>query len=166
MRFFFAFIIIINVILFGLGNVVQAKTINHPIENTSANNTNNAGVDKLINYFFAAARTGDNEIINRFLDAGFPIDQVNSQSYTPLMVAAYSGQYETTQLLLQCGANACIQDKRGNTAIMGALIKAEVSIARLLYSQKCDETLTNKSGLTVQEFAQYWGQAEALNVAQ
>lgn len=163
MRLFFTFLIIINVILFGLGSIVQAKPINHPIESTSANNTD---INELINYFFAAARTGDNEIINRFLKAGFPINQVNSQSYTPLMVAAYSGQYDTTQLLLQRGANACIQDKRGNTAIMGALIKAEVSIARLLYSQKCDETLTNKSGLTVQEFAQYWGQAEALNVAQ
>ncbi|WP_298772463.1 ankyrin repeat domain-containing protein [uncultured Shewanella sp.] len=166
MRYFFTSLIIINVILFGLGNIVQAKPVNIPVQNTAASNTNDADINQLINYFFAAARTGDNTVINRFLEAGFPINQVNNQSYTSLMVAAYNGQYKTTQLLLQHGANACIQDKRGNTAIMGALIKAEVSIARLLYAQKCDETLTNKSGLTVEEFAQYWGQSEALNVTQ
>ncbi|WP_299490553.1 ankyrin repeat domain-containing protein [uncultured Shewanella sp.] len=163
MRRFFFILIIINVILFGLSNTVQAKPTNSPVDNTI---DNSADINELINYFFAAARTGNNEVINRFLEAGFPINQVNNQSYTPLMVAAYNGQYDTTQLLLQHGANACLQDKRGNTAIMGALIKAEVKIARLLYTQQCDENLTNKSGLTVNEFAQYWGQSETLNITQ
>lgn len=152
MRIFFIVLILINLILFSLGNIVQAK-----------HNDNNEDVNQLVDYFFAAARTGNNEVINRFIEAGFPIDHVNAQSYTPLMVAAYNGQYDTTQLLLQQGANACLQDKRGNTAIMGALIKAEVNIARLLYRQRCDDTLTNKSGLSVEAFAQYWGQSDALN---
>ncbi|MCL1123971.1 ankyrin repeat domain-containing protein [Shewanella surugensis] len=151
MRMFFAILILINLIFFSIANIVQANTID-----------NKDKIAELVDYFFAAARLGDNEIINRFLDAGFPINQSNEQSYTALMVAAYNGQYETTALLLQRGANACLQDKRGNTAIMGALIKAEVRITRLLYNQSCDESLTNKSGLTVEAFAQYWGQSDAL----
>ncbi|MCL1123973.1 ankyrin repeat domain-containing protein [Shewanella surugensis] len=93
MRIFFSVLILINLILFSLSNIVQAKEVDHKQE-----------ASQLIDYFFAAARLGDNEIINRFLDAGFPMNQSNEQSYTALMVAAYNGQYETTALLLQRGA--------------------------------------------------------------
>lgn len=78
-----------------------------------------ASPQQLSDYFFAAARVGDIEVLSTFLDAGFPIDQANQKSYTALMVGAYAGQYSVTDLLLQRGANACLQDKRGNTAIMG-----------------------------------------------
>ncbi|WP_223295921.1 ankyrin repeat domain-containing protein [Shewanella sediminis] len=117
---------------------------------------------ELMNYFFAAARTGDIELLTHFIDAGFPIDQRNAQSYTALMVAAYNGQERATLSLLARGSNACLQDKRGNTAIMGALIKGEWSIMKHLYSQTCDAYLTNKSGMTLNEFALYWGQSERL----
>lgn len=117
---------------------------------------------KLMDYFFAAARTGDIELLTHFIDAGFPIDQRNAQTYTALMVAAYNGQEQATHSLLARGANACLQDKRGNTAIMGALIKGEWSIMKQLYSQTCDANLTNKSGMTLKEFARYWGQSERL----
>ncbi|AQS35549.1 Ankyrin repeats (3 copies) [Shewanella psychrophila] len=121
-----------------------------------------ASPQQLSDYFFAAARVGDIEVLSTFLDAGFPIDQANQKSYTALMVGAYAGQYSVTDLLLQRGANACLQDKRGNTAIMGALIKAEFRIVSLLYSYECDESLINKSGMSLEEFARYWGQADKL----
>ncbi|GIU34149.1 ankyrin repeat domain-containing protein [Shewanella schlegeliana] len=119
----------------------------------------------LVDYFFAAARTGDIEVLNHFIEAGFPIDQRNNQSYSALMVAAYNGQAQATSVLLEHGANACLQDKRGNTAMMGAVIKAEFGIVKQLYSQECDAELTNKSGITLQEFAQYWGQSSKLREA-
>lgn len=122
-------------------------------------------VQLLVDYFFAATRTGDTAVLEHFLDAGFPIDQRNSQTYTALMVAAYSGQAAATELLLARGANACLQDKRGNTAIMGAIIKAEFDIVKRLYTEECDATLTNNAGMTLTEFARYWGQSEALQRA-
>ena len=73
----------------------------------------------LVELFFGAARIGNNEVVDTFVSQGFPIDQRNNQSYTALMVAAYQGNRETVRLLLDSGANACLQDKRGNTALMG-----------------------------------------------
>lgn len=124
-----------------------------------------AQVQLLVDYFFAAARTGDITVLEHFLDAGFPIDQRNSQTYTALMVAAYNGQEAATDLLLEHGANACLQDKRGNTAIMGAVIKAEFNIVKRLYAKECDANLTNNAGMTLVEFARYWGQSGALQQA-
>lgn len=78
------------------------------------------------------------------------------------MVAAYQGNGDTVRLLLDLGANACIQDKRGNTAMMGALIKGEVSIARDLYQTECSPELRNKAGLSLEEFANVYGQSDVL----
>ncbi|MCV5919467.1 ankyrin repeat domain-containing protein, partial [Escherichia coli] len=80
--------------------------------------------------FFDAARNGNNEVVETFVSEGFPIDQRNNESYPAQMVAAYQGNKDTVRLLLDFGANACLQDKRGNTALMGALIKREISIAK------------------------------------
>lgn len=124
-----------------------------------------AQVQLLVDYFFAAARTGDITVLEHFLDAGFPIDQRNSQTYTALMVAAYNGQEAATDLLLEHGANACLQDKRGNTAMMGAVIKAEFTIVKRLYAKECDANLTNNAGMILTEFARYWGQSGALQQA-
>ncbi len=118
---------------------------------------------ELTDYFMAAARVGDTEVLSQYLDAGFPVNQVNRQSYTALMTAAYAGQYDAVKLLLDYDADTCIQDKRGNTAIMGAMIKAELRITRLLYSQSCDSNMTNNAGMTLEEFAQYWGQEHQLS---
>lgn len=78
------------------------------------------------------------------------------------MVAAYQGNAQTVELLLRFGANACLQDKRGNTALMGALLKREIQIARALYQAECADNLRNKAGLSVQEFAELYGQSETL----
>ena len=120
----------------------------------------------LVELFFDAARVGDNEVLEMFVSQGFPVDQRNNQSYTALMVSAYSGNKESVRLLLDSGANACLQDKRGNTALMGALIKREISIASDLYQAKCSSELRNKAGLNLQEFAQIYGQSKVLQSLQ
>ncbi|NRD74942.1 ankyrin repeat domain-containing protein [Shewanella sp. VB17] len=138
------------------------------LDQTQLTNNKDEGAIKatlLNDYFFAAARTGNVEVIHYFAEAGFPVDQRNSQSYTALMVSAYNGQEQAIEALLNHGANACLQDKRGNTAIMGAVIKAEFAIMKQLYRQDCDAKLTNKSGMTLEEFAQYWGQSQQLQKA-
>lgn len=117
------------------------------------------GFNSLITLFFEAARIGNNDVIKEFVSAGFPINERNPQSYTALMVAAYQGQKETVHLLLQEGANPCLEDKRGNTAFLGALLKREVTIARELYQADCRyDELRNKSGLNLNEFAALFGQ--------
>ncbi|MFV8413681.1 ankyrin repeat domain-containing protein [Vibrio owensii] len=120
----------------------------------------------LVELFFDAARIGNNEVVDTFVSQGFPIDQRNTQSYTALMVAAYQGHRETVRLLLDSGANACLQDKRGNTALMGALIKREIGIAKDLYQADCSPELRNKAGLNLKEFAEIYGQSKVLKSLQ
>ncbi|TOH48470.1 hypothetical protein CGI81_08130 [Vibrio parahaemolyticus] len=124
----------------------------------------------LVELFFDAARIGNNEVVETFVSQGFPIDQRNNESYTALMVAAYQGNKDTVRLLLDSGANACLQDKRGNTALMGALmgalIKREISIAKDLYQAECSPDLRNKAGLDLKTFAEIYGQSEVLKSLQ
>ncbi len=120
---------------------------------------------ELISLFFDAARTANNEVMIKFIDSGFPINEKNAKSYTALMVAAYQGHKDTVQLLLNEGANACIEDKRGNTALLGALLKGEIQIAKMLYKKKCAyEDSKNKAGLNLTQFAEVFGQAGALKM--
>lgn len=120
----------------------------------------------LVDLFFDAARIGNNEVVDTFVSQGFPVDQRNNQSYTALMVAAYQGNRATVRLLLDSGANACLQDKRGNTALMGALIKREIGIAKDLYQADCSPELRNKAGLNLNEFAEIYGQSSVLKSLQ
>ncbi len=119
---------------------------------------------ELIDYYFAAARTNETDVLETFLAHDFPVDLVNTQSYTALMMAAYYGNLEAVEVLLAHGANACLEDKRGNTAFMGALVKAEFSVAKRLYAEKCDLHHTNKAGLSIEEFAQMFGQDDTLEL--
>lgn len=122
----------------------------------------------LSQYFFAAARSGETAVLQEFLQAGFPVDLPNEGSYTALMIAAYQGQSNAVNVLLKAGADACIRDKRGHTALMGAMIKAEWQIAKQLYAIDCDkgnnaeatDAITDKSQMTAAQFAEKFGQTE------
>lgn len=131
--------------------------------------TNSASdIQQLQRYFFAAARTGEQAVLQEFLSAGYPVNTRNEQSYTALMIAAYAGQAQAVAQLLQAGADACLRDKRGHTALMGAMIKAEWDIARTLYNIDCDkentakvtDVVTDKNQMTAAQFAQVFGQSE------
>lgn len=116
---------------------------------------------ELVNYFFAAARTGNVEVVDEYLNHGFPVNQRNNQTYTALMVAAYSGHNDIVTTLITYGADVCLQDKRGNTALMGALFKGEFQIAKFLYEHySCEQTQKNSAGQTLEEFAEMFGQSK------
>ncbi|CAK3196186.1 conserved exported hypothetical protein [Vibrio crassostreae] len=147
-------------IVFLLSSIVFALSLSFSL--LAADNQLEDEYQSLVGLFFDAARIGNNEVVDAFVSQGFPVDQRNNQSYTALMVAAYQGNRETVRLLLDSGANACLQDKRGNTALMGALIKREISIAKDLYQAECSPELRNKAGLNLKEFAEIYGQSNVL----
>ncbi|RVU33365.1 ankyrin repeat domain-containing protein [Rheinheimera riviphila] len=136
----------------------ESRTATHPEQE----------IQQLQRYFFAAARTGELVVLTEFLTAGYPVNERNEQSYTALMIAAYAGQATAVDVLLHAGADACLRDKRGHTALMGAMIKAEWDIARTLYDIDCDQEnsakatdeVTDKAQMTAAQFAQVFGQSE------
>ncbi len=124
-------------------------------------NSNVFADNTLLDYFFSAARTGNTEVLSEFLNNGFPVDQRNPQSYTALMMATYYGHKDAVKVLLEKGANVCLKDKRGHTAMMGAIVKAEWSIAKKLYETDCEKAYS--SGKTLKQFASIFGQTDKLN---
>ena len=68
---------------------------------------------------FSAAKVGNVEVLQEFLSHGFPIDVQDHSGYTALMMASYYGQKDAVKVLLEQGANRCLRDKRGHTALMG-----------------------------------------------
>ena len=117
---------------------------------------------EVIDLFFAAARTGNNDVINEFLKHGFPVDVRNKDGYTPLMMAAYYGHQDIVTHLLNKGADRCLRDNKGNTALMGAIFKLEWSIAKQLNKVDCDANAKQTGQKTVAEFAKVIGQDKKL----
>jgi len=74
---------------------------------------------QLIDYFFAAAKTGQVEVLDTFLDQGFPVNQRNNQSYTALMMATYHGQKPWGQRLPERQAGPYRHDGRRCQSGMG-----------------------------------------------
>ena len=124
--------------------------------------TSAAQQQEVIDLFFAAARTGNSEVINEFLKYGFPVDVRNKDGYTPLMMATYYGHQDIVTSLLNKGADRCLRDNKGNTALMGAIFKLEWSIAKQLKSVDCDANAKKTGQKTVAEFAKVIGQEEKL----
>lgn len=128
---------------------------------TLADNTKDTET-RLLDYFFAAARINDTEVLKEFIDAGVPVNVQNHKGYTALMVATYNGQREAFDYLLAAGASPCLQDKRGNTALMAAIFRGELRMAYRLTDAKCDIQQQNLAGQTAEEFARVFGRKEIL----
>ncbi|MFA0811422.1 ankyrin repeat domain-containing protein [Microbulbifer epialgicus] len=115
---------------------------------------------ELSQYYFAAARVGDIEVLSEFSEAGFPLDLKNPKGYTALMIATYNGNEAAVDYLHGRGANACVEDRHGNTALMAAIFRGEFAIARTLLKRECDITQVNKAGYTAEDFAQVFGRKQ------
>ncbi|WP_042934214.1 ankyrin repeat domain-containing protein, partial [Pseudomonas gingeri] len=55
---------------------------------------------QLKDYYFDAARRGDVEMLDTFIDAGYSLDTRDEQGYTALILAAYHGQGPAVERLL------------------------------------------------------------------
>lgn len=119
--------------------------------------------EQLQTYYFDAARRGDVEMLNTFIEAGYSLDTRDDKGYTALILAAYHGQSQAVEQLLAAGADACAQDKRGNTALMGSIFKGEVTIARRLLATNCSPDQSNAAGQTAAMYAGLFKRVELLD---
>ncbi|MDH0646900.1 ankyrin repeat domain-containing protein [Pseudomonas sp. GD03858] len=116
---------------------------------------------RLRDYFFDAARRGDETMLATFIQAGYDLNVHDDKGYTGLILAAYHGQRGAVEQLLGAGADPCAQDLRGNTALMGAIFKGEVRIAQRLIGARCNLDQRNANGQTAAMYAALF-QREAL----
>ena len=149
-----AFFVVLPLFLLASTSPFNLASADEPV------NKEQKAYDKLVPYYYAAARTGDEEVISEFLSAGLPIDVKNQKGYTALMIATYNGQKSIVNTLIEKGANVCAQDNRGNTSLMAAIFRGEFSIAKTLMSEDCDENQQNKAGQTAVMYASLFGRDE------
>ncbi|AZZ44139.1 hypothetical protein C1896_03930 [Pseudomonadaceae bacterium SI-3] len=135
------------VLLLGSGQAIAAPELNAVSSDAEQVQT------QLRDYFFNAARFGDNEVLNEFIQSGYDLNTADDKGYTALILAAYNGQPDTVERLIAAGANACAQDARGNTALMGAIFKGELRIAKRLLATECDPDQRNHAGQTPAMYA-------------
>lgn len=128
-------------------NTTDTQTPSTQLENQHSAQTQ---YESLFAYYFAAARTNDTAVIKQFVSAGIPIDSYNNKN--------------TVNTLLHLGANACMEDNRGNTALMAAIFRGEFSIAKTLVSLDCDNAHQNKAGQTAEQFAHTFGQQKVIEL--
>lgn len=114
--------------------------------------------------WFAAARLGRIDILQALVDARYPIDATTRDGYTAVILAAYRDQPATLDYLLRNGADPCLGDRHGNTALMGALFKGETAIAKRLADAHCPIDQTNHAGETALSFAALFGRLDMLPV--
>ena len=80
------------------------------------------------------------------------------------MMAAYAGNLEAFEYLLERGADPNGADLAGNTVLMGAAFKGHVPIVERLLAAGADETRKNGSGLDARAFAVAFGRSEVVAV--
>jgi ankyrin repeat protein len=117
---------------------------------------------QLDDYLWNAAREGNNDVVDTFIEGKYNLNAQNSQGYTAIILAAYHGHRTVVERLLSAGADPCIRDKRGNTALMGAIFKGEVRIARQLLATSCNPDTRNNAGQTAAMYASLFQQNELL----
>ena len=79
-----------------------------------------------------------------------------------MILSAYDDHPETLKTLLSAGANACVADRHGNTALMGVLFEGETKIATMLLDTQCDIDQTNNAGETALSFAALFGRLDMI----
>jgi uncharacterized protein len=107
---------------------------------------------------FDACRRGDLEEV-RSLYATDPdlIHLTDVKGFTPLIIAAYNNHSDTTEFLLEKGADADAQDNAGNTALMGVSFKGYTHIAVQLLEAGADVNLRNGNSAPALTFAATFG---------
>jgi len=120
--------------------------------------------EKIQATLFDAARAGDAALVADLVRAGARVDARNDAGYSAFVLAAYNGRADAVGALLAAGADPNLGDRRGNTALMGAIFKGEDAIAlRLVAEPRVDVDARNGAGQTAAMFAAMFGRAAVVD---
>ncbi|OSM96919.1 MULTISPECIES: ankyrin repeat domain-containing protein [Lonsdalea] len=118
---------------------------------------------QLNHYLWDAARNGKLHIITEFIHSGYNLNVQDEKGYTAVILAAYHGHEDAVALMLKHGADPCLKDKRGNSALMGAVFKGELRIAKRLLAAECNPDERNNAGQTAAMYAALFKRTELLH---
>ncbi|KAJ7194182.1 ankyrin repeat-containing domain protein [Mycena pura] len=110
---------------------------------------------------FEAARTGNSELLLAAVDAGLPVNIMNHQGNSLLMLAAYAGHVDLTKALLERGGDPNMLNDRGQSTIAGAVFKNHEAIVRVLAENNADPRLGTPNAI---QSAHMFGRTELMSV--
>jgi uncharacterized protein len=84
------------------------------------------------------ARQGEADQLQEFLDHGLPVNAVDGEGNSLLMLAAYHGHADTVRALLARGADPDVRNARDQAPVAGALFKGEADVVRALVGAGAD----------------------------
>jgi ankyrin repeat protein len=93
-----------------------------------------------------AARVGDVDAIRVMLGQGEPIDAVDADGRTPVMVATVARQTEAVRVLVDAGADVDVRDNRLDNVFLYAGANGLLDILRIANEAGADPALTNRFG--------------------
>nr|XP_015208876.1 PREDICTED: ankyrin repeat domain-containing protein 29 isoform X2 [Lepisosteus oculatus] len=103
----------------------------------------------LANAVFWAARKGNLALLQLLLNSGrVDVDCRDSLGTTALMVASYSGHYESVRELIMQGADINLQRETGSTALFFAAQQGHNDIVKLLFEFGASTEFQTKDGAT------------------
>ena len=114
---------------------------------------------------FDFARSGDVHAL-RLQITPENINERNVKGHSALMLAAYNGNEEATEFLLESGAELNEPDFSGGTILMGAAFKGHLQIVKMLVEAGALTDLRNPQGQTALDFARMFGRTEVVHYLQ
>lgn len=94
---------------------------------------------------FDAARDGDVVQLEAALDAGVPVDLVDADGNSYLMLASYHGHLAATELLIERGADVNRLNAAGQSPVAGVVFKQEKALVDALLAAGADPHLGRPS---------------------
>jgi hypothetical protein len=91
-------------------------------------------------------RKGDLEIGQRLLDCGADVNAQDSELWTPLYLAAWTGRLDFAQMLLKHGAAINVPTDDGETPLHRASANGQVDVVQLLLEHGADPNMSDKRG--------------------
>lgn len=111
----------------------------------------------------SATDTARAAMVPELISAGADVDHADSDQWTPLLWAAWSGLPKTCEALVTKGAKVTSTDVRGNTALMLAARRGNAEIVKLLLDHGADRAATNRAGKSALDLARIGSGEHAVN---
>ena len=112
-----------------------------------------------------AAWHKDTARLKALLTNGADVNEIGSDSYTPLIAAAQTASYDNVKLLLERGADVNARNSDGDTALsMAGWTEDNLQMVRLLLKHGADPNLRKSDGGTVLHQACLFSEVEVIRV--